>query len=308
MEHKKPTVAVAICALNEGQNIADLLETILKQKEETYTLNNILIISDGSTDDTVKKIKQFNDPRIILKDYKERRGKSFRLNEIYATVTSDFIVQPDADVMLAHEYVIQSLVQPMIDNPKVGMTGGNPVPAKPETFLEKAVEVTYKAYISMRESIRNGNNIYTATGRLIALRKEVYHTIKVPKETISNDHFVYFWTLKMNYTFAYADKALVYFRLPQTLHDHVNQETRFSSAEHFMRKYFSLEVVDREYEIPRGLFYKSILKQVIKYPHLCAYIFVINSYCKLRAFLTWSKIDALWDVVYTTKHVRNHSA
>lgn len=304
--NNKPTVTVAICAYNEGPNIEYLLKSIIKQETEMCSLEQIYIISDGSDDDTVEKIKSIQDDRIVLKDYKDRKGKSFRLNEIYSEIKTDFLVQPDADVILASNRVVEEIVKPMIENKQVGMTGGNSKAVKTETLIERAVNCTHDAYTGMRERIRNGNNIYTATGRLIATRKEAYQHLKVPHNTISNDHFVYFSVITKGFEYRYAKKAVVYFRLPQTLKDHVKQETRFSSAEHFMKRYFPTDLVDREYAIPRGEFIRSTVEQFIKHPLLTVIIFFINDYCKLLAYFAKYKTTALWDVVYTTKVIRHN--
>lgn len=300
---RKPTVTVAFCAWNEGPNVSAIVQSILDQEEDTYKLSKILIISDGSEDDTVEKIKAFNDPRIDLRDYKIRQGKSHHLNEIYSGVTSDFLVQPDADVVMAHPRVISALIQPMIDNKNVGITGGNPRPSTPETFIESCIAHTYYAYTRVREAIRNGNNVYTATGRLIAVRREAFKNITVSDRTISNDHYVYFHVLTQGFEYRYADSALVYFRLPQTLKDHINQETRFSAAEHFMRTYFDPALVDREYLIPPGLFMKEMLIETMHYPVHCITAYMLNIYCKIRSYIIRAKINALWDMVKSTKHV-----
>ncbi|CAN5201401.1 hypothetical protein BH09PAT2_BH09PAT2_01980 [soil metagenome] len=303
--NEKPTVTIAICAYNEGPNIEHLLKTVVIQQTTKCVIEQIYIISDGSEDDTVEKIKAFKDDRIVLKDYKERKGKSFRLNEIYSTIKSDFMVQPDADVLLATPHVIEAVVEPMIENEKVGMTGGNSKATKTETLVEKAVNCTHEAYQSMREHIRRGNNVYTATGRLIALRREAYENLTVPHDTISNDHFVYFCIITKGFEYRYAPDAVVYFRLPQTLADHVNQETRFSSAEHFMKRYFPTDVVDREYAIPREEFVSAVVRQFVKHPFLCVTIFGINLYCKFMALFTRYRTNALWDVVYSTKVIKH---
>lgn len=301
---QKPSVTVAICAYNEGPNIEFLLQSIITQQISICTLKNIYIISDGSKDDTVEKIKKFDDARIILKDYKERKGKSYRLNEIYSDIKTDFLVQPDADVILASKRVVEEIVRPMIENEKIGMTGGNSKAAKAETIIERAVNCTHDAYTGMRERIRNGNNIYTATGRLIATRLQAYQNLKVPHNTISNDHFVYFSIITKGFEYRYAKKAVVYFRLPQTLKDHIKQETRFSSAEHFMKRYFPEELVNKEYAIPRLEFIRSTIEQFIKHPLLTVIIFFINDYCKLLAFFAKYQTDALWEVVYSTKIIK----
>lgn len=305
MSNILPTVTVAICACNESANITPLLNSILTQKEEGYVLSNIFVISDGSTDDTVKLINRIESPKIVLKAYTERLGKSYRLNEIYGDIKSDFVVQPDADVILAHSLVVRDIISPMTLDPTVGMTGGNPIPEKTETFVEKSIECTYRAYTYIREAINDGNNIWTATGRLVALRRNVYSHITVPVTTISNDHYVYFSTLTQGYTYKYVDTARVYFRLPQTLHDHISQETRFSLADSFMKKYYPAHIVDKEYEIPTKLKMYAFMVEFIKHPVLCTSVFILNRYCKLRSWFVKKKTNSLWEIVYSTKKLIN---
>lgn len=299
----QPTVTIAVCALNEEANIGLLLESIFKQKEKEYILDDILIISDGSTDKTVEIAKSFG-PKVKVKDYKKRMGKSSRLNEIYTNVKSDIVVQPDADVILAHPYVIREIVKPFIGHKEVGMTGGHPLPLKAETFLEKAVNCSLEVYIPFREKINDGNNILSATGRLLALRKEVFKNITVPKDTIANDGFVYFCTITQGYLYRYALHATVYFRSPQTLKDHVSQSTRFAATHAWMKQFFPAELVDKEYHIPSIELNIAMLKQFIKHPILSSYIFLLNRYCALRAKILKKKINAIWDIVYSTKTLR----
>lgn len=303
-EVKDLSVTIAICALNEEANIGKLLESIMIQREEDYKLERIWVISDGSTDKTVEIAKSFG-KKVEVTDYKERIGKSSRLNEIYTGVTSEIVVQPDADVILANPYVIRDLLLPFQEGKKIGMTGGNTIPLPAETFLEKAVNCTLEVYVPFRKTLKGGNNILSATGRLLALRKEVYRNIKVPKDTIANDGFVYFCTITQGYLYRYAKTADVYFRSPQTLKDHISQNTRFSATHTWMKQFFPPELVEDEYHVPTIPFYIGMFKQFVKHPILSGYIFIINKYCALRAVILRKKINAIWDIVYSTKRLKN---
>lgn len=298
------TVTIAICALNEGANIRPLLESIKIQKEDGYILEKILLISDGSTDKTVEYAKSIGFQNLVIKDYNQRIGKSSRLNEIYTTVTSDIVVQPDADVILGHEYVVRDIIKPFYESPKIGMTGGNPLPLQAETFLEKAINCTLEVYIPFRKKLNGGNNILSATGRLLALRNNVFRNIKVPKDTIANDGFVYFCNLMQGYLYRYAPSALVYFRSPQNIRDHISQNTRFQATQTWMKQYFPSSVVDREYHIPAKELKSAMMNQFLRYPLLSAYIFIINRYCDLRAKILKKRINAIWDIVYSTKKLK----
>lgn len=304
MKDKLFTVTIAICALNEEANMRPLLDSILSQKEEGFVLEKILIISDGSTDKTVEIIKSFRSPKIEIIDHKQRAGKSTRLNEIYTSVKSDIVVQPDADVILGHEYVLRDVVAPFYESKEIGETGGNALPLPAETFLEKAVNYTIEAYIPFRKTLKGGNNILSATGRLLALRKEVFTNIKVPKDTIANDGFVYFCTIMQGYKYRYAPDATVYFRSPQNLKDHISQNTRFAATHTWMKQFFPPEVVEREYYIPPEELSKKMIEVFKKHPIPCTYIFLINKYCELRAFILKKKINSIWQIVYSTKKLK----
>jgi len=306
MKNKIPTITIAICALNEEGNIGSLLESIFQQKEKGYKLEKILIVSDGSTDNTVTIAKTFPSKKIEIKDYKKRLGKSLRLNEIYSRVTSDIVVQPDADVVLADPYTISEIVAAFEENDRIGMVGGNAQPLPAETFTEQAVNYTLAAYIPLRRTWRRGHNILSATGRLLALRRELYEHIQVPQDTIANDGFVYLCCKTKGFEYRYAYRAVVYFRSPQTLNDHIKQNTRFLATQRWMKKYFPAEIVDYEYHVPHKLLRKRMKQLFMKHPIHCTYIFLINKYCLLRSYILKNRINVMWDVVYSTKHLKGN--
>ena len=301
MNKKLPTVTVAVSALNEAPNIRSFLEAILRQKEQGYVLEKILVISDGSTDSTAEIAKSIKSKRLEVKDYPNRVGKSTRLNEIFASLKSEYLVLADADVIFAHPHVIQSLIKPFSQSSKIGLIGGYTIPLPAQTFIEKAVNCTLDAYIPVRESYKGGHNVLSATGRLMALKKELAKKIHVPAETISNDGFTYFSCLVNKYEYRHAPKAEVYFRSPQNLKDHLSQCTRFLATHVFMKRYFPADLVDSEYYLPPQLIYPQMLKQFIFHPVLSLYIFSINKYCEIKAHIDEKRINSLWDIVYTTK-------
>lgn len=298
-----PTVTVAVCALNEQYNIGPHLESILSQKQEGFILKEILAISDGSTDATADIISSFKRRGVTPIIYTDRIGKSSRLNEIFARVDTDYLVLTDADVIFAVPTVIHHLIEPMEHDASVGLVGGHPEPMKAKTFVERAVNITLEAYIPLRKVLNGGHNVLSATGRIMALRKQFAKQIKEPKETISNDGYIYFSSVVRGWKYRYASEAKVLFRSPQTLYDHINQNTRFDATQKFMKRYFPPDIVDREYYIPSHLLKQQMLKQFFLHPVHAGFIYLVNKYCRLNASRNIGKINSLWEVVYSTKHV-----
>lgn len=300
---KNPSVTVAISALNEAQNITAFLRSVLAQKEEGFALEKILVISDGSTDKTAELARSLNSDKLEVREYSERVGKSSRLNEIYKDLKSDILVQSDADIVLERPFVIRDIILPIILDRKVGMCGGHPKPVPASTFTEKAVNCTFDMYEPFRSLIRGGNNAFSADGRLLAFRREFIKQVNVPEDMIANDAFAYFSCLDKGFLYQYVKTAIVLFRSPQTFAEQVKQNTRFEAAPARMSKYFPDELVIQEYRIPFVIFLKSALKQIVRHPFLCGYIFFVNAYCRLRAFFVEKRLTAKWQMAYTTKHL-----
>lgn len=303
VSRNKPTVTVALSAYNEEKNIVSFLRSLAKQKQEGYTLEKILIVSDGSTDQTVEKIRNFKNLPVEVIDSPTRMGKSTRLNQIYRMLDSDILVQTDADVIFGHTYCIRDLIKPLAEDRSAGMTGGNPTPLQATTFVEQAVNSTVHAYMRLRHMVRGGNNIFSVDGRLLGFRKELVETISVPSDMIANDRYTYYCCLTKGYSYSFAPSAVVYFRSPQTLKDHIRQNTRFLAAPIRMGKYFDTGLIKKEEFIPRHMLMYVYVYQWLRHPLKTVYVFVINRYCRVLAFLEESKLTAKWDIAYTTKKV-----
>src|SRR5215467_15696009 len=111
MRNKLFSVTIAIPAHNESQNIYDLLTNLVHQRQYTFVLDNIFVVCDGCTDNTVELARQLSNhyPVIKVLDDSLRKGKSQRLNEIYQQNKSDIIITLDGDCMPSNAYVINEM-------------------------------------------------------------------------------------------------------------------------------------------------------------------------------------------------------
>lgn len=299
-----PAVTVALSAFNEESNIQKFLKSVLKQKEEGFVLKEIWVYSDGSTDKTVEEAGGIESEKVKIFDSKKRLGKSTRLNQIYAKLNSDYLVQSDADVVFSHEYVIRDIIKPLMENANVAMCGGDPQPIEGNTFTERAVNCTFEAYAPLRKELRGGDNVFSVDGRLLAYKKELVKRICVPEDTIANDAYTYFCCLVLGYKYRYVSSAIVKFRSPQTLKDQLRQNTRFIAAPIRMGNIFPEDIVRREYFVPKRILIMYMLKQFVKHPVMCTYIYLVNVYCRLKAKKTERYLNAKWPIAFSTKRFK----
>lgn len=93
MDLNNPKVTVLMPAYNAGKYIGEAIASVL---EQSFTDFELLIINDGSTDDTEKIIRSFKDPRIVLIS-QENKGVSAALNLGLSHARADYIARFDAD-------------------------------------------------------------------------------------------------------------------------------------------------------------------------------------------------------------------
>lgn len=93
MNQHSPRLTVIMPAYNTALYIREAIDSILQQ---TFTDFEFIIINDGSKDNTLEIIKQYNDPRIRLID-QANKGLIDTLNEAIQLAQSNIIARMDAD-------------------------------------------------------------------------------------------------------------------------------------------------------------------------------------------------------------------
>lgn len=93
LSSKKPFFSIITPLYNKEDYIANTLKSVLNQNFKDF---EIIIIDDGSTDDSIKVVSQFKDPRII-KIRQDNKGVSIARNLGIKHAKGDYIALLDAD-------------------------------------------------------------------------------------------------------------------------------------------------------------------------------------------------------------------
>ncbi len=115
---KYPLVSVVLPVYNGARTIRRAVESILAQ---TYDNFELIIINDGSVDNTLDILTSFSDSRIVLLD-QENKGKVHSLNRGIVTSRGEFIAMIDADDFALPER-LERQVKFMIKNQSVVVVG-----------------------------------------------------------------------------------------------------------------------------------------------------------------------------------------
>ena len=92
--HAPPTVSVIMAMRDSARTIRAAVRSLALQ---TLTDWELIVIDDGSVDDSAAIVAAFNDPRIRLVREPASRGLALRLNQAVALSRGEFIARMDAD-------------------------------------------------------------------------------------------------------------------------------------------------------------------------------------------------------------------
>lgn len=180
-----PSIAVLIAAYNEAEYIEDAIHTILAQQ---YPNIEIHIGSDGSTDDTVRKVKaqQMEIPYVHIHDL-SKRGKNAVNEYLIAHSTSDIIVHLDADVRLKSG-ALYSMCSRFHDQ-LIGAVIGTSIDA-PVQSAHHDHEEEHSTYRNMEFKTRSMESVLASTvtslGHFYAVRRKYRKTL--PNDKVCDDY------------------------------------------------------------------------------------------------------------------------
>jgi cellulose synthase/poly-beta-1,6-N-acetylglucosamine synthase-like glycosyltransferase len=303
MKKTKLTIAIGIPAHNEEANIGILLDCISNQKLDTnYCLKNVYVACDGCSDNTAKFAIQKSkiDQRVKVIDDGQRLGQSGRLNQFYQNVTEDIFITFDADTLLDNDSVVNEIAK-HFDDLKVVLVGGNDTPNKPRNLIEKIGAVWVLSWYKMRYRLNNGDTVHNHKGCVSAGRVSFLKKLKIPKEVFANDDYLYFSCKKLEYKFKFAEKAVVYYRIPSTFNEYMTQTTRFLNLKHRIADHFGNWVYD-EYHVPLQNKLYGLISTFLLHPILMTLAVVLQIFQRLaKGYYTEKYSGVSWKEIKSSK-------
>lgn len=178
------TVSVLISIHNEAARLPDKIRSLLAGRGASL-VGEVLIGSDGSTDNPTATAAEIGDGRVQVHAFPDRRGKASVLNDLMARATCDVIVMTDARQPLA-EGALEALLEPFADE-SVGVVSGHLVFRMPGEASAATTGVgTYWSYEKViRRAEAETGSVPGATGALYAIRRSLLTPI--PAATLLDD-------------------------------------------------------------------------------------------------------------------------
>ena len=122
LKSKKPLFSVIMPNYNNAEFIKEAIESVLKQSYKNWEL---IIVDDGSTDNSLRIIKPFlKNKKIKLIKNKINKGVAFAAKTAVENSSGEIIGTLDSDDVLA-EKAVEMMVNAHLDNPDWGLIFSN---------------------------------------------------------------------------------------------------------------------------------------------------------------------------------------
>lgn len=232
----KPLVSVMIPAWNEEIGILTTIKSLLKSN---YRNVELVIVNDGSTDDSDKLIREFiekynskNIGRIKRKPismvycYKQNGGKGAALNTAIELSRGEILLSIDADCMVCKD-TIGNFVKYFAD-PKVMAAVGNVKVGNTKTLIGviQYLEFLFSFYFKKADSIMN--SVYIIGGAAGAFRRETFEKVGIYNtKNITEDIELSVRIQSAGLKIVYAADALVYTEGADEVKGLLNQRLRW---------------------------------------------------------------------------------
>ncbi len=289
--------SIGIIAYNEEKNIGPLLDRVLSEKYDEISIDEVIVVSSACTDDTNNIVSDYmkKDSRLSLITESKRNGKSSAINLFLKNSTNEILIIESADT-IPYQDTIKKMVLPFKD-PKVGMTGGRPVPVNSEkTFAGYAVNLLWRLHHKMAL-------ISPKLGEMIAFRR-VFDSI--PPESAVDEASIEAEIVKKGLIKKYIPNAKVMNKGPEDIKGFITQRKRIEAGHLWLIKNNNYKVVSQEANVLISLFISEIKARPLKI-HYTIGVILVEIYSRLLGkydFYIKKTNPFTWEIVESTKNLK----
>jgi cellulose synthase/poly-beta-1,6-N-acetylglucosamine synthase-like glycosyltransferase len=293
----RPFVSIIVPCYNEEKVLKASIESLIKQSYPKY---EILVIDDGSSDDTflMAKNMEFNNGNVRLKAYtKPNSGKADALNFGIKRAKGELFLAVDADSKLSPD-TIELMVEYFQDE-KIAAVAGSVYVTNTDNLWTKLQALEYVQGLNL---VRNGQAYFKLVniipGPIGMFRKEAVERIGMYKDdTYAEDCDLTLRLIEAGYKIDYEIDAISYTEAPESLLDLLKQRYRWTRGilQSILKHKRKLFAIHSHFSISMVLWY--MLFEAIFWPiaSILANIFII--YVSLAS--GYGEMLLYWWIIFT---------
>ncbi len=224
-----PNVAIIVPCWNEEHTIAGTTDSLLALEYPKESLS-IILVDDGSTDNTANVMARYaGNPRVTIHT-KENGGKHTALNAgIKIAHSADLIGCLDADSFVEPDALMLAI--PTFNSPEVMATTSAMSIHMPKGFIQHMQYAEYIFGITMRHILSSLNSLYVTPGPFSLYRMEVFKKIGYFSHGYQTEDMEMALRMqKAHMIIENSPRVRVYTKAPSTITALIKQRMRWTSG------------------------------------------------------------------------------
>lgn len=223
-----PSVTILVPVFNEEATVEKTIGSLLELEYPADKLF-IMVVDDGSKDNTWNLVQKFQGHPQILLHKKENGGKYTALNYGITNATSEFIGCLDADSFVDSKALLHII--PNFENPEIVAVTPSMKIQNPDTILGLVQNAEYNMGIFTRKLFSLLDAQYVTPGPFSIFRKSVFARVGLYRHAHNTEDLEMALRLQDHHLrIANADKAIVYTVGPRTLYKLYKQRVRWTGG------------------------------------------------------------------------------
>ncbi|MBI4155843.1 MAG: glycosyltransferase family 2 protein [Candidatus Zambryskibacteria bacterium] len=243
--NKYPSVSIIVPCWNEEQTVSKTIHSLLNLDYPKNKLK-IIVVDDGSTDNTWEIIQKFrNNPQVEIYS-KENGGKYTALNFGLAKTTSELFGCLDSDSYV-HKDALKHIIT-YFQNKEIMAVAPSVKLWQPKGVLQLFQKVEYGFGIFTRKMFHYMQAVYITPGPFSIFRREVFDKLGGYRHAHNTEDIEIALRMQKNHMkIAHAHSAMVYTVAPKTIKTLLKQRIRWSHG--FIKNAFDYRTLflKREY-------------------------------------------------------------
>jgi biofilm PGA synthesis N-glycosyltransferase PgaC len=224
-----PGVSVIVPAHNESFAIVETIEALQALR---YPNVEIIVVDDGSTDDTAQILDDFAGRGIIRTIHlATNQGKAAAMRVGALASNHEYLFCIDGDAIL-DPHAVHWMMRHFLSGPRVGAVTGNPRVRTRSTLLGKLQVGEFSSIIGLiKRAQRIYGRVFTVSGVVSAFRKTALHRVGFWDLNKLTDDIDISWRLqKDHWAIRFESNALCWILMPETFRGLWRQRLRWAQG------------------------------------------------------------------------------
>lgn len=201
---KNPTISIGISFYNAAPFFRDAIQSVLNQ---TLTDYELILLDDGSTDDSLQIARSYDDPRIRVVSDGENHGLAARLNELVRLSRGDYFVRMDADDIM-HPERLERQIRYLRQHPDTDVLGCDVFSIDTANHITGTIR-----YSRQPNSIADVYNHYCFIHPTVIARRQWFADNPYDETALRMEDYNLWLRTIERYRFVNMDDELLYYRV-----------------------------------------------------------------------------------------------